>query len=95
MKMRDLFHADFGGGRVLYEATAAEIQAEGVPIAIKPVIRLLDDALDGMLHVEYLIEGNAATLATFPPDARADAEAFRDKVLDMSQTDFDAWFYNK
>lgn len=95
MKMCELFTARYSDSRTAYEKPLEWIYAHrnGAGVQIEPTIWLWKSSGASVYFVDYVGESIGCTCATF--DNLRDAEAFREKLAQMEQAEFENWLLNK
>lgn len=95
MKMCELFTARYSDRRTAYEKPLEWIYAHrnGAAVQIEPTIWLWKSSGASVYFVDYVGEGIGCTCATF--DNLREAEAFREKLAQMEQAEFENWLLNK
>lgn len=90
-KMRELYTAYYGDCRAVYEKTLEYIyqNRNGQSVEIRPTIWLWKGDRSQTFFVDYVGAEVGCTLATF--DTLKEAEAYREKIADMTETEFETW----
>ena len=95
MKMCERFTARYSDGRTVYEKPLEWIYANqnGAQVEVSPCIWLRKHPTESVYFVDFIGAGLGCTCGAF--DTLREAEAFREKLAQMEQSEFSGWLLSR